>query len=193
MASPALTGTPTAPTALSGTNTEQIATTAFVTNAVSSEGLVTSIEGLTGAVYLSELGVAILNSPNFIGVPTAPTATFGTNTSQLATTAFVEAAVSSGGAVTSVINLQGVITLSELVDGGLAPLESPSFTGLPTAPTAAFGNSTSQVASTAFTQSAIGTPVFNQRIATVSPVSCSANDCVIKIIIGASSIVNITI
>ena len=36
LASPALTGTPTAPTASSGTNTTQIATTAFVTSAVSS-------------------------------------------------------------------------------------------------------------------------------------------------------------
>jgi hypothetical protein len=38
---------------------------------------------------------APLNSPNFTGVPTAPTATIGTNTTQLATTAFVAAA--SGG------------------------------------------------------------------------------------------------
>ena len=36
LASPALTGTPTAPTATAGTNTTQIATTAFVANAVSS-------------------------------------------------------------------------------------------------------------------------------------------------------------
>ena len=34
IASPALTGTPTAPTAAAGTNTTQIATTAFVTNKV---------------------------------------------------------------------------------------------------------------------------------------------------------------
>lgn len=38
-ASPAFTGTPTAPTATAGTNTTQIATTAFVTNAVSGGGL----------------------------------------------------------------------------------------------------------------------------------------------------------
>ena len=38
LASPAFTGTPTAPTATSGTNTTQIATTAFVTSAVSSAG-----------------------------------------------------------------------------------------------------------------------------------------------------------
>ncbi len=38
LASPALTGTPKAPTATAGTNTTQIATTAFVTSAVSSAG-----------------------------------------------------------------------------------------------------------------------------------------------------------
>ena len=38
LASPALTGTPTAPTAASGTNTTQVATTAFVQNALSNMG-----------------------------------------------------------------------------------------------------------------------------------------------------------
>lgn len=36
---------------------------------------------------------ADLNSPTFIGTPAAPTASFGTNTTQLATTAFVQAAL----------------------------------------------------------------------------------------------------
>lgn len=35
---------------------------------------------------------AALDSPSFTGTPTAPTASFGTNTTQLATTAFVQAA-----------------------------------------------------------------------------------------------------
>ena len=38
LASPALTGTPTAPTAAAGTNTTQLATTAFVTNAIGDNG-----------------------------------------------------------------------------------------------------------------------------------------------------------
>ena len=38
LASPAFTGTPTAPTAVAGTNTTQIATTAFVTSAMASGG-----------------------------------------------------------------------------------------------------------------------------------------------------------
>lgn len=59
------------------------------------------------AVYYSNLtyskiietvdaGVAHLDSPNFTGVPTAPTATAGTNTTQLATTAFVLANPATG-------------------------------------------------------------------------------------------------
>lgn len=46
LASPNLTGTPTAPTADAGTNTTQIATTAFVKNAVD-----TATAGLTGAMH----------------------------------------------------------------------------------------------------------------------------------------------
>ena len=34
-----------------------------------------------------------INSPTFTGTPAAPTATFGTSTTQLATTAFVQAAL----------------------------------------------------------------------------------------------------
>lgn len=34
-------------------------------------------------------GTALLNSPSFTGTPTAPTAALNTNTTQLATTAFV--------------------------------------------------------------------------------------------------------
>ena len=40
---------------------------------------------------------AKLASPNFTGTPKAPTATAGTNTTQIATTAFVQTAVSSAG------------------------------------------------------------------------------------------------
>ena len=82
LASPALTGTPTAPTASSGTNTTQLATTAFVTAATS---------GLATDTNLANK--APINSPTFTGTPAAPTASAGTNTTQLATTAFVTTAV----------------------------------------------------------------------------------------------------
>ncbi len=81
-ASPALTGTPTAPTAAAGTNTTQIATTAFVKAAID------AIPGVDLSAY------AKLASPAFTGIPTAPTAAAGTNTTQIATTAFVSTAIS---------------------------------------------------------------------------------------------------
>jgi len=67
LASPSLTGVPTAPTAAAATSTTQIATTAFV-----------------------DTSFAKLASPAFTGTPTAPTAAFGANNTTVATTAFVQ-------------------------------------------------------------------------------------------------------
>jgi hypothetical protein len=53
--------------------------------------------GLTGLTVSQVSGAAPLASPTFTGIPAAPTAAPGTNTTQLATTAFVEAAVAGGG------------------------------------------------------------------------------------------------
>ena len=61
LASPALTGTPTAPTATAGTNTTQIANTAFVSTAVSN--LVASSPAALDT--LNELATALGNDANF--------------------------------------------------------------------------------------------------------------------------------
>lgn len=61
LTSPALTGTPTAPTASNGTNTTQLATTAFVL-ANAGAGAVTSVAGRTGAVVIGESDVTNLTS-----------------------------------------------------------------------------------------------------------------------------------
>ena len=61
LASPALTGAPTAPTAAAGTNTTQIASTAFVQAA-----LATLIDAAPGALdTLNELAAALGDDPNF--------------------------------------------------------------------------------------------------------------------------------
>lgn len=78
--SPALTGTPSAPTATAGTNTTQIATTAYSYSA--------SLTAQANAEAYADGKFAPLISPALTGIPTAPTATPGTNTTQLATTAF---------------------------------------------------------------------------------------------------------
>lgn len=59
------------------------------------------IKGAEIDTELSSVASAIsskadLNSPGLTGTPTAPTASYGTNTTQLATTAFVQAAIPSG-------------------------------------------------------------------------------------------------
>jgi len=109
---------------------------------------------------------APLASPTFTGVPAAPTAAPGTNTTQLATTAFVDAArallatlasptftgVPAGPTAAPGTNTTQLATTA-FVDAAralLAPLASPALTGTPTVPTAAPGTNTTQAASTAF-------------------------------------------
>ena len=78
-----LPGVPTATTASPGTNTTQIATTAFVESAVN-----TTVGGdLAGTLP----NPTIKASVGLTGTPTAPTASPGTNTTQIATTAYVAA------------------------------------------------------------------------------------------------------
>ena len=76
LVSPALTGTPTAPTATSGTNTTQIATTAFVQTAVSD--LVASAPSTLNT--LNELAAALGNDANYATTVTAALATKATKT-----------------------------------------------------------------------------------------------------------------
>jgi hypothetical protein len=61
LGSPALTGTPTAPTATAGTNTTQVATTAYVTTAISNV-----IDAAPGALdTLNELAAALGDDANY--------------------------------------------------------------------------------------------------------------------------------
>lgn len=106
LASPAFTGTPTAPTAAQNTNTTQIATTAFVLGQANSTAGTIAMNGVQAAgssnlyaradhVHPTDTSRAPLASPTFTGTPAAPTAAVDTNTTQLATTAFVLAQAAS--------------------------------------------------------------------------------------------------
>jgi hypothetical protein len=164
LASPAFTGTPTAPTPAPGDSDTSIATTAFVTAAIGAAGGVASFNGRNGAVTLvvtdvTNAGGAALASPAFTGTPTAPTAAAGTSTAQLATTAFVALAVL--GSVTSFNSRTGAVTLTgpDITGAGGALIASPAFTGTPSAPTAVPGTSTTQLATTAFVQANVPSSV----------------------------------
>jgi hypothetical protein len=161
LASPTFTGAPAAPTAAPGTSTAQLATTAFVSAAIAA-GVVSSFNGRSGAVSLiandiSAAGGAILVSPAFTGTPTAPTAAPGVNTTQIATTAYVTAALATVGGVQSFNGRAGVVTLAaaDITGAGGALLASPTFTGAPAAPTATAGTNTTQIATTAFVNAAL--------------------------------------
>jgi hypothetical protein len=110
-ASPTFTGVPTAPTAAAGTNTLQLATTAHVfaerNNAVTLTNKTVNLTSNTLTGTTAQFNTALsdddfatltntvtltnktLTSPTITGTPTAPTAAASTNTTQLATTAFV--------------------------------------------------------------------------------------------------------
>jgi hypothetical protein len=126
----------------------------------------------SGGYLVKDSGVSIddlapLESPVFTGVPTAPTATAGTSTAQIATTAFVNAelnnsvdgpAIATNNAIALFDGVSGkLIKDSATLLSSLAPLASPAFTGVPTVPTAAPGTSTTQAASTAFVATSFAT------------------------------------
>ncbi len=136
LASASLTGVPTAPTALVDTNTTQIATTEFIIN----QGYLKS--SIASSTY------APLISPTLTGIPTAPTASAGNNTTQIATTAFVRTEVSNlvasapaaldtldelAAALGDDANFATTVTTSI---SAKAPLDSPTFTGTVTLPSA---------------------------------------------------------
>lgn len=110
-------------------------------------------------------------SPTFTGTPKAPTPAAGNNTTQVATTAFVQEALTAliNGAPATLDTLKEIAVainndpkFSTTINNALAlkaPLSSPALTGTPTAPTAAQSVNNTQIATTAFVKSAIAAMV----------------------------------
>ena len=169
LASPTFTGTPSAPTAAAATSTTQIATTAFVVSEIANNVYIPVVDDLddlgdatitsatsgdilkwNGTAWVNDSALlaakANLASPTFTGVPAAPTAAAATNTTQVATTAFVRAEVAalvnSAGATLDTLGeiataLGNDAALSTTLTNSIAlkaPLASPTFTGTVTLP-----------------------------------------------------------
>ena len=107
-------------------------------------------EEVTMASLVAKAGLA---SPTFTGTPAAPTAATSTNSTQIATTAFVKAQA-------------------------YATLASPTLTGTPAAPTAAASTDSTQIATTAYVKDQVGeTAVITaQRSMTERTITASAFD-----------------
>lgn len=135
LASPALTGTPNAPTAISGTNTTQVATTAFVQQAIVDFGPGDMLKAAYDANNDGKVDAAeVADAAPWAGITGKPTS-------------FTPA--SHSHPISQVTSLQAALNAK-------AALASPALTGTPTAPTATAGTNTTQIASTAFVAAAIG-------------------------------------
>lgn len=139
LASPALTGEPTAPKATKGSNTTQIATTSFVKEAVDDvKADLASAFKFKGVVATIADLEAIENPANGDVYQVTNAGTGRTNAEYA-------------------YNGSAWVELGTTVDlSGYAPLASPGFTGTPTAPTAAKGTNTTQIATTAYVQTELG-------------------------------------
>lgn len=135
LASPTLTGIPLAPTAIAGTNTTQIASTAFVNTAISSGSAASFSGSLAGEVTGTQSATVVGNAAVIGKVLTGYT--------------------SGAGTVLITDNILQAIQKINGNDALKAPLASPALTGVPAAPTAIAGTNTTQIATTAFVNSAI--------------------------------------
>lgn len=126
--SPTFTGTPTAPTPTTTDNTTKLATTAFV----KAQGYITSASAPVTTVN-TKTGAVVLDPRDLLMTGYA----IGTSAAAIAVTDTASAAIGK-------------------LEFGKAPLASPTFTGTPAAPTATAGTNTTQIATTAFVQTALG-------------------------------------
>lgn len=134
------TGTPRVPTPGSSDNSTRIASTAFVRTITD--------------------GLAPLYNPSFSGTPWAPTQPANTNSTVIATTEYSDRADSvlqadyNNKFATEVANRNSAIATA-LVP--YAPIASPALTGNPTAPTQAYTDKSTKLATTAFVHSVVPT------------------------------------
>ncbi|EAB9740776.1 phage tail protein [Salmonella enterica subsp. diarizonae] len=110
---------------------------------------------------------AMKESPVLAGIPEAPTAPAGSNTNQIANTAFVQTVILGliGGSPDTLSTLKKIAdainndpNFSTTISNELAlkaPLDSPLLTGTPSAPTAPEDTNNTQIATTAFVRRAI--------------------------------------
>lgn len=160
LASPALTGTPTAPTATAGTNDTQIATTAFVTAAMTNASVADATTLAKGKIQLAgDLG-------GTAALPTVPGLANKENTITAGSTAqyyrgdkswqtLDKSAVGLANVDNTSDASKPVSTATQTALDLKAPLASAALTGTPTAPTATAGTNTTQIATTAFVVAAM--------------------------------------
>ena len=133
-----------------GSSSASIATTI----AANSVALGTDTTGNYGATSAAGTGIEVSGS----GSETAALTITNTGVTSLAGTADEVTVSASAGAVT--LSLPSTISQNKITNltsdlSAKAPLSSPTFTGVPAAPTATAGTSTTQIATTEFVSAAV--------------------------------------
>ena len=201
IASPAFTGTPTAPTAAKGTATTQIASTGYVysnykqTCSYTQGGSTTVDPAEPGKLY-SFTGAGTLVLPVASTVPDGTIIdVFCQATTATVTISSATRILSMAGATSYTFSLAGYgnTVRFQSIDAGsgyywmvlfdpVRAIElakaSPALTGTPTAPTAAPGTNTTQLATTAFVQAATASAIYDLPV-TRSGLVSSGTDSII--------------
>ncbi|WP_407643804.1 phage tail-collar fiber domain-containing protein [Dickeya poaceiphila] len=177
IASPALTGVPTAPTVNSGNNSSQLATTAFVHNAIADNAFALDFTSrATGwdvpwdaksgfyEAYLGSYSQAVLHFHGSASSCTALqfAARYGNGGLSYRTSRDDKGfehdweQIYTTGFRPSPADI-GALSVAEFNQSikSYAPIASPALTGVPTAPTVNSGNNSSQLATTAFVHNAL--------------------------------------
>lgn len=156
----ALTGTPTAPTAAAGTNTTQVANMAAVQTAANGMLTKSVAGGATVTLSASEAGYATmkltgaLTANISVVVPNAAARWTIWNATTGAFTVTVKTAAGTGIVVTQGSTWQLLCDGTNVIDAN-SDFKDVALTGTPTAPTAAAGTNTMQIANTEFVQAAV--------------------------------------
>ena len=173
LASPVFTGTPLAPTATTSDSSTAIATTAFVHNAIAATTIDTTLATLSDVLISSPANNQVLTYNSTASkwentAPSSSTVTLGGDvtgtgsTGSTITTTLANSGATAGTYKSVTVNAKGLVTAGSnpttLAGYGItdaAPLVSPALTGTPTTPTAPALTNNTQIASTAYVDSAV--------------------------------------
>ena len=164
LASPTFTGTVTLPVGLTGLAklaSGVVSTATAGTDYLAPSGSGSALTGITESQVTNlttDLAAkAPLASPTFTGTVTLPAGTVTLAEHANLASVSLMANPTGSAAAPSAVTLAGGLAFSgtTLTSAALAPLASPTFTGVPAAPTATSGTNTTQVATTAFVTTAV--------------------------------------
>ena len=188
LASPTFTGTPAAPTAAANTNTTQVATTAFVTTALSGIGIADATTAVAGKVMLASAGDTTSTNkavtPAILNTAVGGLAASNHTHSEYASASHSHGIMGVSGLTEALADKANIVhthagyAQTDHVHSDYATLNSPTFTGAPTAPTPAASDDSTKIATTAYVQAELSqfTPSSSGTIATQETVNAGVNN-----------------